>query len=270
MTVEYSALASAIEITTANRVIRFQESGQAEVSATLTTGTYYVWDRTQSDSLLNAIETALEAASPGVRAYTVSVQSVDATANPSVVVRIAVGSGTVILTWGSASTTFDSTTIGHTQATTASLATHDGTRQPSTVWVADEPLARSEPPRSRAVRAVHQGPQGHRSVFSLGDVLRPRVLAWEWVSGRRALEEHATDDEDFQSWWETASDGRRVRAFSDGPASTALTLVSAELLGGATVWTLGEVEQLPVPEPRPDIALERYHIGPLVLHPYQT
>lgn len=180
----YPVMLGAVVIDTSNQVIIIREGG-AEITATVSAGTYYLRGDGASGDLCLAIKTALDA-STGALTYSCSVSmSVDGS-GVSATVSIGGGGGTFSLEWASSNCTFDEGILGYTNANTASnTSTKPGTLSPSCLWVSND-IYRELEPSTEFTAFTNRSRAGRIWGALRGGGYAVRSLVMEFLHAKRA------------------------------------------------------------------------------------
>lgn len=144
----YNALLGAIVITTANRIVRLKEGASPTVSATLTTGTFFLrGDGSASDFVKNLADALTLAGATYTAAIVFDANGVTRTAT----LTITGSTAFQLLLTTALGTTFDPALIGFPATTTASGTVLSTTLSPSTVWTSTEYNQELEPYSEKSV-----------------------------------------------------------------------------------------------------------------------
>lgn len=231
----YYVLASEIEITSANNVIKFKEDAGTTRTATIATGTYYLYGPgSEAGDLCKAIADAMTTAPDADADYVVEYRGVITAGSVTGQVTIRdVGDGFDIQIIASG-TTFPLVLIGFPVADSIAETVIASTLSPSHTWCSDQPPELVDPDGFEVEVAQHVAGGGQRHTFTSSSVREMRRLAFSFVTKDRAYAANATADpaRAFESFWKIVNDGRRIRLYGDTQSGgTVAALSSADLLG---------------------------------------
>jgi hypothetical protein len=210
----YLALGRPIVITSSNRRLRLTE-GASTFSADLAAGTYWLKGDGASDDLCKALKDALDNASAGGNAYSVTL-TLSPVSLPSAVVTVTrtTGSATFALLWADGSTTLPAIVFGFASANTANNSNAKaGALSPSSLWYSGEAVSEDEPGAS-AETFVDRALSGFVSAGRVSEHfaewrLRPRLVPL--VRLRRAQAITAGHEwAAYESFWRMTNSGARL------------------------------------------------------------
>lgn len=235
---------------------------------TLDPGDYYLYadsNVVDSTSLLYHIKTKMEAASAITYTWTVGINTSKANKSSTVTMTTSSGSTTLLIT--DSQFTFDVTIIGLPTGSNLSGSTIAATNSSWVLYTPDQPVSSWNP--EQYTRDVKQWitKSGRVLTFVASDNIEKSVIGWVWVNGDRVLERHNSSDPNrtFAVWWKNANDGVAIRLYAQTPDSSGnLSLVAADLVG-TYIMDQESAKSIPVPQPRPEPGITKYHIGALVL-----
>lgn len=237
MTINYYVLARELVLTSANNQFIVSEDGGADVTITLTAGSYYLYgDGTESGDLCEEIAAQLNAHASLSNTYTCSyTASIDNSAFALTGSVTITTNGTSINVKGSTysgTATFDMYWIGFSRNTNSGLTSVSGVVSPSITWCPDQPPTLIDGDRVEGQSIQHRGPSGRRHTFVVDDPVEYRALRFDFTTAERAKNSTSWSPytSSFQLFWEDIRQGMPIKLFSttvsSGTDLTTLTTAS--------------------------------------------
>lgn len=256
----YSLFAAAVEVTSANNAIVFDE-GAGDVTASITAGTYYLYNGTSADDLVAAVVAALNAASSTVTFSGSLAFSLDEGTQAATVTIT--GDGAATLKFGDGSTTFDATLLGFAATNTSSATSHAGGRSSPAVWVPNHEPEVDEQDEDEDVVEQQVAKSGKVTTWVGSAVTKTRRLSFPLLDGGRVKPQHTSvEGNAWVDFRRLARDGRAVRLYQQADDLDSLAagdLSGTYVLTGEAIARVGAVASRVVP------GRDLYDVGPILL-----